>query len=276
MAFFENWQKKLVIDQFELIGFSSGAFKTGLVILPYKIFLDAGVISQYEPNLILITHGHNDHVGELYNILIGNSRKFKVPIVSTPNLIKLIENFLNSNMSMNCGFYSKYNKWQPIGLVNKHRFIIQSKNIEIEAYKMDHTVECIGYGISEIRDKLKVEFINKTTEELIDIKKTYKITEEKEFPIILFCGDTGNSILDKLPFDKYPIVIIESSFFHIDHILEAREKKHMHISDLEPYFIKYKETKFILIHFSSRYNIDEIKKYQKEYQEKYSNVIFFI
>ena len=276
MAFFENWQKKLVIDQFELIGFSSGAFKTGLVILPYKIFLDAGVISQYEPNLILITHGHNDHVGELYNILIGNSRKFKVPVVSTPNLIKLIENFLNSNMSMNCGFYSKYNKWQPIGLVNKHRFIIQSKNIEIQAYKMDHTVECIGYGISEIRDKLKVEFINKTTEELIDIKKTYKITEEKEFPIILFCGDTSNSILDKLPFDKYPIVIIESSFFHIDHILEAREKKHMHISDLEPYFIKYKETKFILIHFSSRYNIDEIKKYQKEYQEKYSNVIFFI
>ena len=50
----------------------------------------------------------------------------------------------------------------------------------------------------------------------------------------------------------------------------------MHISDLEPYFIKYKETKFILIHFSSRYNIDEIKKYQKEYQEKYNNVIFFI
>lgn len=276
MDFYNNWQQKLAINQFELVGYSLGGFKTGLVILPLKICLDAGVITQYEPNLILITHGHNDHVGELYNILIGNSRKLKVPIVATPNLIKFIGNFLNSNMSMNCGFNSKYNKWEPIGLVNKHRFIIQGKNIEIQLYKMDHTVECIGYGISEIRDKLKVEFINKTTEELIDIKKTYKITEEKEFPLFLFCGDTGNSILDNLPFDKYPIVIIESSFFHIDHILEAREKKHMHISDLEPYFIKYKETKFILIHFSSRYNIDEIKKYQKEYQEKYSNIIFFI
>ena len=50
MDFYNNWQKKLVINEFELIGFSLGAFKTGLVILPYKICLDAGVISQYEPN----------------------------------------------------------------------------------------------------------------------------------------------------------------------------------------------------------------------------------
>lgn len=277
MDYYNNkWQKRLIIDNFELVGYSSGGFKTGLVILPLKICLDAGVSTQYEPNLILITHGHNDHVGELYNILIGNSRKLKVPIVATPNLIKFIGNFLNSNMSMNCGFNSKYFKWEPIGLVNKHRFIIQDKNIEIQSYKMDHSVECIGYGILEIRDKIKAEFINKTTKEIIDIKKTYKITEEKEFPLFLFCGDTGNSILNNLPFDKYPVVIIESSFFHIDHIKESIEKKHIHISDLEPYFIKYKETKFILIHFSCKYTIEEIKQYQKEYQEKYSNVIFFI
>ena len=186
MDFYNNWQQKLAINQFELVGYSLGGFKTGLVILPLKICLDAGVITQYEPNLILITHGHNDHVGELYNILIGNSRKLKVPIVATPNLIKFIGNFLNSNMSMNCGFNSKYNKWEPIGLVNKHRFIIQGKNIEIQLYKMDHTVECIGYGISEIRDKLKVEFINKTTEELIDIKKHIKLLKKKSFHYFYF------------------------------------------------------------------------------------------
>jgi L-ascorbate metabolism protein UlaG (beta-lactamase superfamily) len=90
MDFYNNWQKKLVIDQFELVGYSCGGFKTGLIILPLKICLDAGVSTQYEPNLILITHGHNDHVCELYNILIGNSKKLKVPIVSTPNLIKFI------------------------------------------------------------------------------------------------------------------------------------------------------------------------------------------
>jgi ribonuclease BN (tRNA processing enzyme) len=276
MDFYNNWQKIVTINEYQLIGYSRGSFKTGLMISPLKIFLDAGVISQYEPNLILISHGHNDHVGELYNILIGNTRKFKVPIVSTPNMIKLIGNFLNANMSMNRGHTDKYHKWDPIGLVNKHRFNIQGKNIEIQAYLMDHSVESIGFGISEIRDKLKQEYIDKPVEELIEIKKTYKITEEKEFPLFLFCGDTGNSVLKELPLSKYPIVIIEATFLHSDHVQESKEKKHIHIQDLEPYFIKHKDIKFVLIHFSCRYDIEEIKKYQQEYQEKYENVIFFV
>jgi len=276
MDFYNSWQKLLEIDDYQLIGYSRGSFKTGLMIHPLKIFLDAGVISQYEPNLILITHGHCDHVGELYNILIGNSRKFKVPIVSTPNLIKLISNFLNANMSLNRGHPDKYNKWDPIPIIDKHQFSIQGKTIEIKSYQMDHKVESIGFGISEIRNKLKPEFIDKTQQELIEIKKIYKITEEKEVPLFLFCGDTGHNILNNLPFDKYPIVIIESTFLHQEHIQEARTKRHLHITDLELYFDKFKQTKFVLIHFSCRYEVEEIKKYQKEYEEKYLNVKFFI
>ena len=276
MDFYTSWQKLLEINDYQLIGFSRGSFKTGLMINPLKIFLDAGIVSQYEPNLVLVTHGHSDHVGELYNILIGNSRKFKVPIVSTPNLIKLIGNFLNANMSLNRGHLDKYNKWEPIGITDKHRFNIQGKNIEIKSYQMDHKVESIGFGISEIRQKLKPDFSDKSQEELIELKKIYKITEDKEFPLFLFCGDTGNSILDTLPFDKFPNVIIECTFIHQEHIQEAIDRKHLHITDLEPYFIKNKDTIFILIHFSSRYIIDEIKEYQKVYEEKYSNVKFFI
>lgn len=273
---FYSWQKIIDVNEYQLIGYSRGSFKTGLMISPLKIFLDAGVMSQYEPNLVLITHGHNDHVGELYNILIGNSRKFKVPIVSTPKLIKLIGNFLNANASMNRGFNDKYQKWEPIGLVNKERFIIQGKTISVEPFEMDHSVESIGFGISEIREKLKPEFANNEMYELLELKKTYKLTEEKEFPLCLFCGDTGSSVLSKLPFNKYPIVIIECTFLHDEHIVESIEKKHLHIINLITYFEKYKETKFVLIHFSCRYSIDEIKKYQIEFQQKYNNVIFFI
>lgn len=276
MDFYNNWQKIINVNEYQLIGYSRGCFKTGLMIAPLKIFLDAGIVSQYEPNLILITHGHCDHIGELYNILIGNSRKFKVPIVSTPNLVRLIGNFLNANMSLNRGSPDKYHKWEPIGLINKHRFEIQGKTIEIEAFNMDHSVETIGFGISEIRDKLKPEYQNKPMEELVEIKKVYKITEEKEFPLFLFCGDTSNKILNQLPFDKYPVVIIESTFLDNNHILESIDKKHLHILDLIPYFSKHTNTKFILIHFSCRYDIEEIKTYQKEYESKFENVKFFV
>lgn len=275
---FNKIKTRITMNELVLSGYSRGGFKTGLFVSPLQICLDAGISfpNHEEPNLILITHGHNDHVGELNNILIGNSRKDKIPIISTSNIIDLIGNYLNSIASLNCGYIIEYNKWIPSKIVDKYRVKIQNKNIEFQLYKMDHTVECIGFGVSEIRNRLKSEFLNKSREELINFKKTNEITEEKEVPLFLFCGDTGNSILNNLPFNKYPFVIIESTFFHVDHILDAKEKKHIHIFDLEPYFIKYKETKFILIHFSCRYTIQEIKNYQKEYQEKYENIIFFI
>jgi len=275
MDFFNSWQKTISFGEYQLIGYSRGSFKTGLMIAPLRIFLDAGVCSQYEPNLILVTHGHSDHVGELYNILIGNSRKNKVPIITAPSLTKLLSNQINSNYSLNRGFNDRYNKCEIIGLLKPYYVTIQGKKLKIEPFEMKHLVDTIGFGIQEIREKLKTEFIGKSQEELIELKKTTSITEEKEIPMFLFCGDTDNSILDTLPFSNYPIVIIEATFLHPDHIHEAKQRKHLHISDVEPYFIKNEKTTFILIHFSNRYTIDEIKTYQKVY-EKYGNCKFFV
>ena len=275
MDFINSWQIKYEFNDYELIGYSRGAFGTGLMINPLKIFLDAGMRSQFEPNLILVTHGHSDHICELYNILIGNSKKNMVPIITPPNITGMIASHINSHNSLSRGFPCKYNKCDIIGLSNTHRLIIQGKTIELEPFQMDHGVDTIGFGISEIRERLKPEFIGRE-KELGELKKTVKITEEKCVPMFLFCGDTGNSVLDKLPFDKYPTVIIESTFFAPEHIDESRERKHLHITDLEPYFVKNNSTHFILIHFSNRYELDALKKYQEIYEKKYKNIKFFL
>jgi len=275
MDFFDSWQIKYEFNNYELIGYSRGAFGTGLVINPLKIFLDAGMRSQYEPNLILVTHGHCDHICEIYNILTSNCKKNIVPIVTPYSITGMIANQINSNNSLSRGFPCKYNKCNIIGLDKPYRLFIQGKTIELEPYKMDHGIDTIGFGINEIREKLKSEFIGRE-KELGELKKTMKITEEKCVPMFLFCGDTGHSILNTLPFDKYPVVIIESTFFAPDHIEEARDRKHLHITDLEPYFVKNNNTHFILIHFSNRYDLNELKTYQEKYEKKYNNIKFFL
>jgi hypothetical protein len=275
MDFINSWQIKYEINEYELIGYSRGAFGTGLMINPLKIFLDAGMKSQYEPNLILVTHGHCDHVCELYNILTSNCKKNIVPVVTPSSITGMIATHINSHNSLSRGFPSKYNKCQIIGLSGTHRLIIQGKTIELESFEMDHGVDTIGFGISEIRDRLKPEFIGRE-KELGELKKTIKITEEKIVPLFLFCGDTGNSVLATLPFDKFPTVIIESTFFAPEHVEEARDRKHLHITDLEPYFVKNNNTRFILIHFSNRYELSVLKNYQEIYEKKYNNIKFFL
>ena len=275
---FYNIKKELKLtDIITLTGFSRGALRTGFIIYPYKIFLDSGIPFQVEPSLILITHGHQDHVDAIYSNLMNNEKK-KIEVIASKNLIWLLQDHLNSCKSVNVGKKSIFNNWTPLcisPLIKNHDIIINNNKILIEAYYLEHEVESLGYGVSEIRNKLLEIYKDKTKKELIEIKKVYKLTEEKKIPILFFCGDTNNTILSTLPFNDFPIFIIEATFLDDKHINDAYEKKHMHINDLKPYFINYPKTKFILIHFSLKYKIEEIKAYQKIFSI-YENVIFWI
>ena len=140
---------------------------------------------------------------------------------------------------------------------------------------MDHEVECLGYGISEIRSKLKEEYKGLTQDELNELGKTKTISEETYYPILFFCGDMGSTSLLNLPYDKYKLFIIECSFLDDIHYKESQEKQHLHINDLIPYVEKYNEIKFIFIHFSFKYSKQIIKQYANKYSHL-ENLIFWI
>ena len=72
--------------------------------------------------------------------------------------------------------------------------------------------------------------------------------EENKIPILLFISDTGKSILGTLPFNNYPIVIIECTFLEEEHYEEAEKRKHLHWKDLYPIIQTNPETTFILGH----------------------------
>jgi len=274
MDYYDFWKKELDLDKkYKLKGFSRGSLRTGFILLPCRIFLDAGVPSPIKPNAILITHGHQDHIDCLYNHLLDNNEK--VQVIGTNTLIDNLKDYLNSCRTMNVGYKIKFDKWAPKSILNN--LIINIDNIKyyIETIKLDHEVECIGYGLSEIRNKLKNEYNKLSSIELANLKKNnIQIIEEILYPILFFCGDMNYTSLLILPFNSYPYFIIECTFFQLEHIYDARSKKHLHIVDLIPYFQKYINTIFILIHFSCRYTKNQINEYKKKYN--FSNVIYWI
>lgn len=266
-----NFKEIELNNSYKLKGFSRGAFRTGFILLPCKIFLDAGLPSNIIANIIFITHTHQDHINNLYSLLSDGT---KTPVVSTNNSLRLLSKYLDANYSLNCGQERKFYNWTPVCLGRSFDYKINNILFKIETIFLDHAIETVGYGFNEVKNKLKECYLNKTTQEIIELKKTVEITEVKLLPIIFFCGDTSYKSLPLLPFENYPYFIIECTFLFPEHLEEAREKTHLHITDLIPYIEKYNSTIFILIHFSCRYSKNEIKEYKEKYN--YNNTIFWI
>jgi ribonuclease BN (tRNA processing enzyme) len=273
MDYYNFWEKEHDIDgNYKLRGFSRGSLRTGFILYPHKIFLDAGVPSQIKPNMILITHSHQDHIDSLYTHLIDNK---KIDVIANINLIPFLQMYLDASKSLNCMEKKKFTNWNPKPIIKQLKVIVNSTKINIEAISLDHEVECYGYGISEIRTKLKEEYIGKKQEELNILAKTNELSNEYLYPILFFCGDMGYTSLNDLPYNKYSLFVIECSFLNDEHIKEAEEKQHLHIKHLLPIVEKYININFIFIHFSCRYNKSEIKEYSKKYSHL-KNVIFWI
>tara|TARA_B110000879_G_C11174891_1_gene515462 strand:- start:2644 stop:3462 length:819 start_codon:yes stop_codon:yes gene_type:complete len=270
-----NYTKKSITfekNNYTLEGFSRSGLRTGIYLNEYDIMMDAGLYFDRQPKIILITHGHLDHVANLYSSLLGNINKSIV--LAPPSCIDLLKYSLNGQHSVSLNKKSYFNKYRMIGL--KDDYIVKlSKTFKITPYKLDHRIDTIGFGINIIGKKLNPLFKGKPHAELIALKRNgidLNIVNDK--PFILFCGDTSSMSLSKLPFKKYPFVIIECTFLDPEHYHEAMERKHLHYADLEQIFNENQNTTFILIHFSTRYKDSKIKNFFES--KRHPNVIPFI
>lgn len=262
-------------------GFSRSAYKTGFLVQPFNIYLDAGLHPSSKANLVLVSHTHYDHIASFYPI-IDQSDNPKVMMPSQCQ--RALQMMLTTLSSINiCSLKTTitYSKWQPCPCVpnNKYTTVINGKTIVVETFQLCHRTPCLGYGIYEERKKLKSEFSSLSGKEIALFKKNSdetKLFEIVLIPVVLFISDTNHTVLKNLPFNKFKIVIIECTFIEPQHLKEALDRYHIHFSQLEPYIKSNKETKFILTHFSQRYKDDFLRHKQQELIEVYPNIIFWI
>ena len=268
-------EQKFSLDKLSPItisGFSRSALRTGFLLKPYNIYLDAGIHPSKESNLVLLSHSHYDHIACIYPILLeSKNTNVMLPANTVDDLSKL----LNTLSSLNSGKKSSF-KWNPITDSN-YTCIINSKRIFIETHRLTHSVDSIGFGINEIKNSLKSEFKDLSSKEIAILKKNgIEITEKIVVPILLFISDTSSAVLPNLPFYNYKLIIIECTFIEDEHYQEAINRKHIHWNDLKTYISKYSNSQFILTHFSSRYKDEYLIEKEIELKEEYPNIIFWI
>ncbi len=257
-------------------GFSIAALRTNFFIKELNLMLDAGIsCPSYNINTILITHSHSDHCANLpFHLYQKNKNeiiKIYVPSESCDN----IKNFIKSGyiMSSNQEFDENIMELIPINPEDTFDIIFGSKIINVEVIKCYHSVPCIGYGLSEKKQKLLEKYLNIPSKELIKLKKDgIQITQEIIEYFLCFIGDTNKEILKNSILLKYKTIMIECTFLFEDEIIKAEKTYHMHWNDLKIFVIENPDKIFILYHFSQRYKNEEILNIFKDY----NNIIAWV
>jgi len=256
-----------------------GARKTGFRIPELNIIFDSGIEIDGVPSHIFITHTHSDHTQHLPTAFVelGNM-KSKIPIrpqifISSKSVI-LCKEYIRSHFA-----FSKHNpyherihkKYDIIGVQpNKNiQTVIKKRKWNIEIIHCHHTIPCVGYGFSEVRNRLKKEYKGLEGKEIAKLKKSgVEITEEVLVPIMCYLGDSTEKVFNNFEVSKYPTILTECTFLYPQDKKRAKKKMHTHWDNLKPIIDNNLEVIFILYHFSARYDKSEILAFFKDKKPK--------
>jgi ribonuclease Z len=278
----------------KLAGFSRCAYRTGFIIDSPKLGFDGGPpLSQTIKNF-LITHTHADHIASLpFTIIsklcdLNQSNTNDIFTIYCPIEDKiLLENYIRSLISLNCSNQlseaSLSNLYRIVGVRPNDKFeIIQNRQItQIQVFKCFHgNKPTVGYGVSIVVKKLHDEYKTLQGHEIKKLKDKLgdNIYYQSILPQIAYLCDTTERVFEDDDIFKYPIIMIECTFFLPDEIKDAIRKDHTHWEQLKPIVQSHPQNKFILFHFTQAHKDNEINDFFKHEFEinQITNVIIWI
>jgi ribonuclease Z len=240
-----------------------------------SFYFDYGIQGLRPANAVLLTHGHGDHSASLpfVDMEFDATSATYVPA----EIFEQTYDYINGLYNMNEGNKRK-RKIRLVGVKPGEYHIVEipnkkggkGKQYKIQVFKCYHSVPTVGYGVYEIRHRLKTEYENMSGVEIGKLKKnnpSIEITEEVDVPMIVYLGDTKIRVLEdenNKDIFKFPYIMIECTFFGNsveDNPGLAIKKSHIHWNHLVPHIKSHPNNMFITYHFSERYTETQITEF---------------
>jgi ribonuclease Z len=271
---FRQWKTwEIPGTTFTLTGYSRANDKTFFHIPELRCCIDAGLCEGRQPETVLLTHTHNDHVADL-EFMAG--RPGGVDLYVPGPAAAYVERYVRARRELNhvAAFDPSLAgelRLHPVGdgdtLALGKRGAYQVRVVECV-----HKVPCVGYCFSERQTRL-VPGLARTQAEMLAAgdgagfgrlvagrrKQGLPVHEEFQRPLLAFLGDTHASVFARSPwlFD-YPVIVTECTF--LDDAEEARADRVGHTvwKQLRPFVAAHPDHTFVLTHFSLRHTDREV------------------
>jgi len=257
---FNLWNNSYNLKGSNLIlkGYSRAGERSCFQIPAISLMFDAGIRTSNTPNHIFISHCHSDHIFDLPIILTGIYKKTNI---YSPVEKNIVDNFIKASYAL----INNGNKKVPPYIINrvlpsqKINFKENKRNYQIDVFKCYHRVPTNGYGLSEIKKKLKPEYLGKSGKEIVQLKKeNVEICYDFEDNIFAYLTDTTPNVFNNDNIFKYKTIMVECTILDEEYKESARKHMHTYWGDLLPIIKSHPNNHFILIHLSVRYNKEEI------------------
>ncbi|CAA6671704.1 unnamed protein product [Spirodela intermedia] len=243
-----------------------------------KIAFDIGrcphrAISQ---DFLFISHGHMDHIGGLPMYVASRAMfRMKPPTIFVPSSIRdIVEKLFEVYRAMD-QTELKHN----LVSLNVGEEIEMTKDLKVRSFRTYHVVPSQGYVIYAVRQKLKQEYSNLTGNEIRDLRLSgVEVTSAVASPEIAFTGDTRSDFMvdpENADVLKARVLVMECTF--VDETMTVEDSRncgHTHISEIASRADRFQNKAIILIHFSGRYLLNEIKAAVSKLPAPFSDRVF--
>jgi len=243
-------------------GISIAGVETCIQLPGFDLCLDIGRSSRsaIQRPLVLVTHGHMDHMGGIASHCATRSLMgmepptYVVPAEYVQDIRALFGVWRRLDGSrLSCNLIpAEPGSRIPIG-----------PDREARTFRTLHPVPSLGYAICSRKRKLKEEYVGLPGERIRDIRLSgVDVTREVWTPDVTFVGDSLLDIVEREPLCREARLLIHEVTFLDDrvNVAAARSKGHVHLDEIvaRPEILANQAVLFT--HFSARYMLDEIRE----------------
>ncbi len=242
---------------------SRSAHATAWFIPELGVAVDGGAsVITTRPDHVFITHTHADHIFHLPSL---KSRR-KPPRIYVPaHATGLVTQYLHAAQALTDSEepppgHTWTRSFDLIGVTPGNRFAIRGGRLAVDVIGCDHSVPCMGYVFSSLKQKLRPKYSHLSGPEIGEIRAAgVAVTEERIEPLLAILGDTTPAVYTRHPeLLRARIIVGECTFLTDEHADNAGRTKHTHFQQLAPIIAENPQTLFVLTHFSLRYSNDDI------------------